>query len=342
MKPGRRNTPRLLAVLLTWGYALALLGWLALRAGYGDTPWWLAILNTFSLYLFAPAVVLAPLVLWSRRRAALAGWLIPLSIFVSLYGEPFLPKLASASAGHSQTFSVMTFNVAGWSTEARPIVELIRAESPDVVVLQELNLLHAQGLETALADTYPFQGLHPVEGTSGLGVLSRLPMRDLGWVTLGRAPHAAQRVQLQVQDHTIELLNVHLEATYLTRPLGRMAALVRDTYREREEQAQQLVEFGRTLHTPVIIAGDLNTTDTTQTYAILRRQWSDAQRQAGWGWGLTFPAARDSLASLPIPFPLLRIDYVLYSDELAASEASVAPWEGQSDHRAFTATLGLK
>jgi endonuclease/exonuclease/phosphatase (EEP) superfamily protein YafD len=37
------------------------------------------------------------------------------------------------------------------------------------------------------------------------------------------------------------------------------------------------------------------------------------------------------------PYPLLRIDYILATRDLDVVNAYVAPWDGQSDHRAVIA-----
>ena len=55
---------------LCWLY-VALIGlWLALRASYFDQIWWLAVLNSFALYLFLPLPLLLTAAPWRRRKDA--------------------------------------------------------------------------------------------------------------------------------------------------------------------------------------------------------------------------------------------------------------------------------
>jgi endonuclease/exonuclease/phosphatase family metal-dependent hydrolase len=65
----------------------------------------------------------------------------------------------------------------------------------------------------------------------------------------------------------------------------------------------------------------------------------DAFREAGSGMGFTFPASiRSTIRSLP---PLLRIDYVWYSDQFSIRRVSVAGDSGTSDHHPVVARLVL-
>jgi endonuclease/exonuclease/phosphatase family metal-dependent hydrolase len=88
-----------------------------------------------------------------------------------------------------------------------------------------------------------------------------------------------------------------------------------------------------------IVAGDLNATDQSRAYAVLVRSLGDAHRQAGQALGHTFPADGGSFRGLPIPRRVVRIDMVLLSDELEATECRVMANHGESDHLPVAARL---
>jgi vancomycin resistance protein VanJ len=120
-------------------------------------------------------------------------------------------------------------------------------------------------------------------------------------------------------------------------------------FREREHQAQLVADFAAQLDAPLIVTIDLNATDQSRAYRIITRQLFDPWREAGWGFGHTFPGGpsfpaipRVEIAGYLIPMWVVRIDYILYSREWKAVEARLGKWDRVSDHRPVIATLVLE
>jgi endonuclease/exonuclease/phosphatase family metal-dependent hydrolase len=88
---------------------------------------------------------------------------------------------------------------------------------------------------------------------------------------------------------------------------------------------------------PVLLLGDLNMTDQSPAYRFLAAELQDAHRQAGWGFGFTYPY-RLRLGGLPVPGPVVRIDYILFSEHYCATWTRVA-CGGGSDHCYLVAEL---
>lgn len=85
---------------------------------------------------------------------------------------------------------------------------------------------------------------------------------------------------------------------------------------------------------PTILLGDFNLTDQNDSYALLRDAGlTDAFRTAGWGFGATWPVRK-----LGMPFPLVRIDYIWYSERIHCTQAWLGPDLG-SDHLPLLADL---
>lgn len=338
-------------------YALILCLWFLLRQLYGDTPAWLAIANTLALYLFLPLPILLVLVLVSRRRVLLVPLAVPLALFLWLFGGYFIPHSPQADASQP-TLRVLTFNMNGNAPRPDVPIRHIAKQDADLVLLQELSPRHADIINSLLANQYPYRALHPIPGRHGIGILSKYPFQDEGLTRLGSDSTALERVMLDWNGTPIEVLNVHLASTM-------PGDNVSDTFRERETQVRQLVDLLRASKLPILLAGDFNMTDTTQTYGWLMKEAQDAHTAAGWGPGLTFPASRDlvtrlvaaGLASvlktrtnliagytqyLPIqPQPLLRIDYIFSTPPLRAVSVETTSWDGQSDHRAVSASFQM-
>jgi endonuclease/exonuclease/phosphatase (EEP) superfamily protein YafD len=72
---------------------------------------------------------------------------------------------------------------------------------------------------------------------------------------------------------------------------------------------------------PVLLCGDFNSTPHSRVYRHLAAGRQDAFREAGTGWGMSYHRR----------LPLVRIDYVLASEEWEPVSARTVP-AGLSDH----------
>jgi endonuclease/exonuclease/phosphatase (EEP) superfamily protein YafD len=90
------------------------------------------------------------------------------------------------------------------------------------------------------------------------------------------------------------------------------------------------------------LIGDFNTTDQSEAYAILQQTLQDAHRQAGWGFGHTFPSEQLSWHGIPIPGHQVRIDMVWYTADFVALTAAVSERHGESDHSPVVAQLAWR
>jgi endonuclease/exonuclease/phosphatase family metal-dependent hydrolase len=138
------------------------------------------------------------------------------------------------------------------------IVEVIRAEDPDLICLQEVdrnvNRSHFHDQPADLAEAFGYQAIlfqfnvKVRDGGYGNLVLSRYPFRDkhllplrLSW----RKPRGAQLVVVDTPEGFLHLINWHLGLAE----------------HERRWQVRHLLEheiFNRSGHLPTIIAGDFN------------------------------------------------------------------------------------
>jgi endonuclease/exonuclease/phosphatase family metal-dependent hydrolase len=73
----------------------------------------------------------------------------------------------------------------------------------------------------------------------------------------------------------------------------------------------------------------------------------DSWREAGFGFGHTFPGAQNEWSSRPaiagwdVPQWLVRIDYVFHSTHFDTLAVRTAQFDGMSDHRGVVASLAL-
>lgn len=321
-------------------YLLFLFGWLALYSLTGDRFALISVLNMVAVYLFAPLPLVLTAAVLQRKGALVAASVAGLAAFIWLWGGLLLPPPSLPAP--SATLKVMTYNTYGWRTSVDPAIEVIREENADVVLLQELSPLLADALEAQLGSLYPYQVLAPAEGVTGMGVISRHPLRTssrrlpLEWLS------EPQVLEMDWQDNVITLVNFHA-----TTPPFHNPRYITPSNRHHEKQGLALVELGRQAEL-LIAAGDANATPQSDMYRIITADLQDAWQQAGFGFGHTYPG-RDRSARhvaqwwrVPVPEWLARIDYIFVSPDWQTVSAHNARPDGYSDHRGVVAVLAMK
>jgi endonuclease/exonuclease/phosphatase (EEP) superfamily protein YafD len=344
MKVSFREIFLLFISIASWSYLILLIGWIVLHLLTGDRIAYLAAANFLIVYLFLPLPLVLLGALLTRSRSLGLGFGIGALVFLWLWGPQFLPRLRHPPA-HGPALSVMTYNVLAWHTYTQPVIENIRAQSVDIVFLQELNHNLARALSTELKDEFPFQILEPVDSPSGIGVISRFPIRPTGERLPYRWIGGPQVLDLDWNGQAVTLVNIHMVPN--TR-MGR-TAIIEPPIRLREAQAQELVKLARSRSIPVIIAGDANSAPLNEATRIITRELQDAWWEAGFGLGHTFPGSTIPGSDRPrlgkdrfVPPWLTRIDYVFPSNDWYVVSVKLAPFDRVSDHRGVIADLKLR
>lgn len=316
------------AVPLCLAYAAGVFAFFSLRF---LLPVWPPLLLVFSFlgpFLYLPLAWLVPLACISRAWPAIAAVLAVLLLFLAIYLPFFLPRLGAAPAFTGSPITAMTFNLGPGVSRPEGLVAAISAEGADVVALEELYPAATRAFGEALAERYPYRILPAEPGATGL--LSRYPIlahetfRPAG---LGRpALHAT----LDCGGAELQVFVLHPEPP--VKAAGVPGGRVRPELFNQHLEAQMADVAARAgaLPGPVLVMGDLNMSDQSRPYVVLRRSLRDAFWEAGSGLGFTFPANR-RVGKLAIPGPLVRIDYIWFNDALYALEAGVG-CRGGSDH----------
>jgi vancomycin resistance protein VanJ len=315
-------------------YTGALVVYFVLRLQSGDSLWPVALISQFLHFLLIPALPLLVVMLLLRRwrRSVMAG--VGVIAFVWLFGGLFLPKSSprpdcANPAGGCRRLTVMTYNVGSGLTEPGGLVEMLRASDADIIGLQELSEEQTTVLGRELQEEYPYRALYGL-GFTGEGLLSRYPILEEELLFYRHETMPYLVATLDIDDSPLTVIVYHLkppvlvmdgfQSRYIRRNTG--GALVRTTV----ERA------------PAIVLLDFSTGDQSENYAQLRRAGlRDAFREAGYGFGLTFPARPGGWRNLAA-FPLVRIDYVFVTEELDVTRAWVGSNAG-SDHLPVLAEL---
>ena len=197
----------MLVAVLVYAYLAGLFGWLAIHLAFHDRLWWVFLAGSFGACLFAPLPLAFVAALATHRADLLTGCAAALAVFLFLYGGLFLPRRASVQAGRS--FSVLTYNVMAVRRQAPQLIAALRASGADVIALQELNPRLASALAQQLVAAYPYQLLDPRSTASGMGLLSRYPLRVMNEQLPGAWLGTPQLATLDVAGAAITIINIH-------------------------------------------------------------------------------------------------------------------------------------
>lgn len=302
------------------------------------------MLNNFTPWYFLPLVIFLPfaLLLQSPWNTVLLSILA--LIAVVWFGRYYLPH-GPVTSSPGSTLSVLTFNIWGDNPRKPELEAWIRQVNADLVFLQEIPESYSRNELPTLRDLYPYQFAPTTEKEWWNSVtLSRYPIveaQDLLFWDMGMP--ALHKVVIDMNGQLISAYNVHMVVPFSgLKSYGFNAIWTKALYYDNSEQKQkigQLLDDVRADPNPPIIAGDFNMSCYTGPYRDLAKQLVDSFREAGKGFGLTWPVDQaDSF--FPVSIPALRIDYIWHGSGIRALEAHRKPPFG-SDHLPLYAVLRI-
>jgi vancomycin resistance protein VanJ len=247
--------------------------------------------------------------------------------FIWLFGGLFLPPsiIQTARAGSDHGLTVMTLNTNTDNATPEELIPLLRDSGADIIALQEVGPGLAAALDDNLLDEYPYRD-YAGYGVPGIGLLSRHPLVEHKIVE-DETGFPYLIATLSVDGRKLTVITVHP-------PVPELAGL--QWYRPQSIDEIPLYIDLATTGDPTILMGDFNAVDQSADYRLLAGAGlHDAFREAGWGFGLTWP--NREVAPL-VGNPLMRIDYVWYTDHFEALQAWMGPGTG-SDHLPVLAEL---
>lgn len=252
--------------------------------------------------LALPVLVIAALLARSAR-ALLVVLLVPGLIWAAMFGRALLP-----ARGGPVELSVVTQNLYADNPDPQTTVRALAAGGPDLIALQEASGGAIETLAEEFGDTYPH---HAVRSTVGL--LSKYPIGRVTGVDTGLDWTRALRAVVKAPQGDVAVYVVHLGSARINDTAVRDHTIDMLAKAVRADKAER-----------VLVLGDLNTAATDRAIAPLAALLDDAQADAGWGWGFTWPSS----------LPVMRPDHVLYRG-LTATAAGTLRTPG-TDHRAVT------
>lgn len=260
--------------------------------------------------LSVPALLVTAAV--RRSRLAAVAVLAPAVVWVSLFGGMLTDKRAAGG-----DLTVVSHNVDEENPDPARTARALAASGADVLALEELSSRATPVYERELAAGYPYHSVH-----LGVGLWSKYPLHGVEPVPIMPWTRAV-RATVDTPGGPVAVYAAHLASVRVTPSAG-------FTTGHRNEAAGKLAEAVRAEPLPrVVVTGDFNGTAEDSALRAVTSQLHSAQREAGAGFGFTWPAS----------FPLVRIDQILVK-----GVSPVASWTlpaTGSDHLPVAASLRL-
>ncbi|WP_407566538.1 endonuclease/exonuclease/phosphatase family protein [Streptomyces sp. 184] len=223
--------------------------------------------------------------LWRRSAAAAVALVLPVTVWLSLFGGLLTDKSRPGS-----DLTVAGHNVGAANPDPAGTARDLAASGADLLALQEITPAAKPLYEAELAKTYPY---HTVRGTVGLW--SRLPLSDTRPVDVMMQPPRALRATVATERGPLAVYVAHLGSVRVNPRAGMSTA-------QRDGGAQALAAaVAAEPNERVVVLGDLNGTVDDRAFDGLTGQVRSVQEEAGNGFGFTWPAG----------FPVARIDQIL-------------------------------
>jgi vancomycin resistance protein VanJ len=274
--------------------------------------------------LFIPLLLAAAL--WRRSASAVVALLLPVLVWLSLFGGMLGDRAQSGG-----DLTVVSHNVGAENPDPAGTARELAASGVDVLALEELTDDARETYEKGLAKAYRY---HTVQGTVGLW--SKLPLSDTRPVDtqqdvgpLGDAKpvevkmvgNRALRTTVATDQGPLAVYVAHLGSVRVNPRSGFWTD-------SRNRNAQALGEaIAAEQNERVVLLGDLNGTTDDRAFDGITSQLSSVQDTAGDGFGFSWPAK----------FPVARIDQILVRG-VEPDSSWVLPATG-SDHLPVAARL---
>jgi endonuclease/exonuclease/phosphatase family metal-dependent hydrolase len=270
-------------------------------------------------------VVLIPgfVVAWLAHNRWLAATLAVPILLICLTYLPLFLNCSKDAVADGQPLKIMSYNVCSNNRNLVEAAKLIRKEQPDILLLQELRQKRFQKFIDNLKGLYPdkrmqFDYIPEMEQV----VISHYPIERLG---VDKKKGRAQEVRLETPFGKFTVFNIH--------------AYNRGWLRRDRHMTTLIQEDIVTTQDPIILGGDFNTSDQTQTYRMVSRYLKNAHWESGCGFGFTFPSIAYRLKGrFQLP-AMIRIDHIFFSSQFSSRSARVLTESGGSDHFPVVAEL---
>lgn len=286
----RDLTLKLIVIILVGDFLFSLTGYL------GGWSWLCELTSHFRAQYLLIALACAIGCYFFRARRHLIAALLCVLINAVVVAPWYLPPSLFESRPRAHNFRVLLSNVLWKNKNHAALIELIRAENPDLFILQEAGLEWVNAMKP-LADAYPHvQTAREHDGQ--IGCFSRYELEN-ALAEAGIDDKAQTLIaRLNFNGRRVSLISLHPPP-----PVSVM------DFEERNRQLVRTALIARRLPQPLILIGDLNATMWTPYFTELVETSGLQAARKGFGVLPTWPVLMRPL--------MIPIDHCLVSRDIA-------------------------
>jgi endonuclease/exonuclease/phosphatase family metal-dependent hydrolase len=307
------------------------------------------------------------LILWKKRflisLSAIAIGYFQLGNFIQSNFSGSGKGDLSKSATLVVSYNVRLFDLYNWTKNKQTrnkIFDLLKEKNADILCLQEIYTDDTKEFATidSLLKIQKAGNLH-MEYTArvepnhnfGIATLTSYPIIRKGKLEFPEKNHnVCIYTDVLIEKDTVRIYNMHLQSIkfqpeeykYVDDILNNreteeevkksknILRRLKIAFQKRAAQADVVHQHIEQCPYPAIVCGDFNDTPSSYTYHTISGSLKDAFKESGFGTGRTYIGK----------FPSFRIDYILYSNNIASWGFGIEP-EELSDHYPISCYIQL-
>lgn len=292
---------------------------------------YLEILAHFQVQYFVLSLVLfGVLILLRRKKYIYSGLFLCVILSLQTVTWFWFPSHLFTADEQESDLKVLVANLNTQNTNYNLVLDLVRAENPDVAIFMEVDRRWQTQLDT-LDDLLPYSSGKTNPYNLGILVYSDRPLNNAQVRFFNTENNPSVVTQLTILNRQVTLLATH--------PLPPVKP---SFFHSRNRQMDSISQYLQEIDTPVILAGDLNLTMWSPYYRRLINKTGLNNTRKGFGilpsWATsgTYPQLPDWLIfALRIP-----IDHCLISRDFKTTNIYTGKETG-SDHLPIIVDLKL-
>ncbi len=275
------------------------------------------LFSHFRLQYFVVSVLLLAVFI-VLRHYVYVGTLAITAIFNAVFVLPWYFADPATVAG--EPLKLIHVNVLSSNTEYERLVDLVVAENPDMIFLQEMTPEWVAGISILLQE-YPYSYAEPRHDSFGIAAYSKIPFDSVRHIDSPPLGYPTILATITIDNKQLTIISSHP-----TIPLGQ------ELHDARNEQLESTANMVRQISGATILLGDFNS--SIWGTHLLQLEESTGLRNAREGFGV--------LPSWPtfLPFAMIPIDHVLVSESIGVEGVKTGRGIG-SDHLPLIVTLAL-
>lgn len=308
--------------------------------------------------IFWPLVIInTALLIWALARHSGSAVIPAIALLPACFfaGRFFQFRTNEAIADGSEV-KIVSYNAGRFLTHndkykysacVDSVFAFLKRTDADIICLQEFYIPNNEGSVKKLCNSklpgysttyWTYTG---AKGGFGNVILSKRKALSKGYVEFESSSNLAVWADFNINGRKIRVFNCHLESYNISptrvirsvisrndKSLEVTGQKMKRSIRQRARQVDQV--FSEIDNSPVesIICGDFNDTPLSYTYQKTIKGHTDCYREAGKGFGASYPAT----------LPVIRLDYILAPDSMETVFYE-SPYIRFSDHRPVIATI---